>query len=55
MLAITEGMVSKKYVVKLSAEERETLKQVIRKGKSAAWKEWFPSFPRGRAPVASTI
>jgi len=38
MLAITEGMVSKKYVVKLSVEERETLEQVIRRGKSAAWK-----------------
>jgi Homeodomain-like domain len=29
---------SKKYVLKLSAEERETLTQVVRKGKSAAWK-----------------
>ncbi len=38
MLAITEDGVSKKYVVKLSAEERTTLEQVIRKGKSAAWK-----------------
>lgn len=29
---------TKKYVLKLSAEERETLSEVIRKGKSAAWK-----------------
>ena len=29
---------SKKYVVKLGAEERGTLEQVIRRGKSAAWK-----------------
>jgi hypothetical protein len=29
---------AKKYVVKLSAEERAILGQVIRKGKSAAWK-----------------
>ncbi len=29
---------TKKYVLKLSADERGTLSQVIRKGKSAAWK-----------------
>ena len=29
---------TKKYVVKLSLEERTILEQVIRKGKSAAWK-----------------
>jgi len=29
---------TKKYVVKLSLEERTSLEQVIRKGKSAAWK-----------------
>lgn len=29
---------TKKYVVKLSVDERDALKAVIRKGKSAAWK-----------------
>jgi hypothetical protein len=38
VLAIKEAMMAKKYVLKLSGEERETLEQVIRKGKSAAWK-----------------
>ena|SRR5947209_6787941 len=37
-LAATEGKMTKKYVVKLSSQERAALLQVIRKGKSAAWK-----------------
>jgi hypothetical protein len=30
--------VAKKYVLKLTAEERVTLQQVVKKGKAAAWK-----------------
>jgi hypothetical protein len=34
-----DGVVSnKKYVLKLTSEEREALEQVVKKGKSAAWK-----------------
>src|ERR1700730_8410484 len=38
VLPSTEGVTMKKYVLKLGADERATLMQVIRKGKSAAWK-----------------